>query len=256
LVGGFVAPNQQIACSHRWPAVGMRPSVASVVKHNIRRRSASPVRVDFSHQTFCNPVARTLFPIPCHCVPHHWRHSHFSRRTQGPRPAPPKRRTKKSHRRSDHLLQSFACPPKFVADLPHSRHSHVRMTPRMIADQVPALCDPANQRRLLRRIAPDKKKRSPNVVALKNTQQPWRPRRIGPVIERKSQLTRPSRRNQRAPEQLRAVRHGPIGVNRRGRSQRPHSAKQEFRTDCQRHLLVSVCDFRARNRKLRRDESA
>ena len=99
------------------------------------------------------------------------------------------------------------------------------MAPRVIPNQVPLRHHPPHQRRLHLRPAAHHKKRSLHIVLRQHVQQPWRPLRIRPIVERQRKFFRPFRRSQRRSKNPRPRRKCRIRAPSRRQPQSPGSAQ-------------------------------
>jgi hypothetical protein len=73
------------------------------------------------------------------------------------------------------------------------------MVPGVISDQMSGPHCPPYQFRLGFRARAHEKERRVQLMARQKVQQPWRPRRIRPVVESQRQLARPLRRSEPSP---------------------------------------------------------
>ncbi len=205
---------------HRRSPIRAQTPMPAIMHHHIRRRAASLQPLDLRREPFLNSHRRRLPPIVRHCIPQHRNHPQRPRRPQHIRPPRAKRWTKKAHRRSRDLLQRLTRPRQLLAHPSRPRHRQVRMTPAMVADQVPGLGDLPHQPRLSLGKSPYQEKRRPHLVLSQPIQQPWRPCRIRSIVKRHRNLARPPRRNQSWSKNLRRRPTRRIGEAARRQAQR------------------------------------
>src|SRR5215472_12717564 len=86
------------------------------------------------------------------------------------------------------------------------------MAPGVVADKVAGLCDAARQLALSFREFAQHEECGMHIVFGKNVQQARCPRRIGAIVEGKGQLSRPSRSDESAAENLRGRPTRSVGV--------------------------------------------